>query len=158
MMLTCLIAAAAVPIEPLAAKELEPLAFLVGHCWRGEVGPGFVDTHCFEAVYGGQHVRDSHSVWGGGDTVTYQGETLYSWNTTTKHVEYTYWNSDGEVSHGNMVPGANLLDFSETFANTDGRTEVISTKWRRNGANAYDVVGDQNRIIHRPVVTYHRAD
>ena len=37
---------------------------------------GEQDTHCFDAVYGGQHVRDRHEVTGGAGV--YRGETLYS--------------------------------------------------------------------------------
>ena len=58
-------AKAGTPPAPLRA-ELEPLRFLLGHCWRGEFRNGSVDVHCFESVYGGQHVRDRHEVTGSG--------------------------------------------------------------------------------------------
>lgn len=129
--------ARAAPV-PLRA-ELEPLRFLIGHCWRGEFRNGAVDTHCFEDVYGGRHVRDRHEVLGPG--APYRGETLYSWNAETKRVDYTYWNSSGGVSRGTMAPKGDSLDFGdETYTGPDGRKTVISTIWRKAGANAYEAV------------------
>ncbi len=71
---------------PLRA-ELEPLRFLVGGCWRGEFRNGALDTHCFESVYGGRHIRDRHEVKG--PDGLYRGETLYSWNGASRQVEYS---------------------------------------------------------------------
>lgn len=124
---------------PLSAG-LEPLRFLVGGCWRGTFKNGAVDTHCFEGVYGGRHVRDRHEVTGPGGL--YRGETLYSWNGSAKQVEYTYWNSSGGVSRGRMAPTADGLDFGdETYTGADGRKMTISTAWRKVGADAYETVG-----------------
>ena len=129
--------AAAVP-APLRA-ELEPLRFLLGHCWRGEFEGGAVDTHCFESVYGGQHVRDRHEVTGKG--APYRGETLYSWDGSAKRVGYTYWNSSGGVSRGSMMAKPDGLDFGdETYTGADGRKTKISTMWRKVGADAYETV------------------
>ena len=37
-----------------APSPYQPLAFLVGHCWRGTFPGGKVtDEHCFSWVYGG---------------------------------------------------------------------------------------------------------
>ena len=128
---------------PLRA-ELEPLRFLIGHCWRGEFKDGAVDTHCFESVYGGRHVRDRHEVKG--PAGLYRGETLYSWNGAAKQVEYTYWNSSGGVSRGTMAPRADGLDFgNETYTGPDGRKMTISTMWRKAGADAYEAVSTLGR-------------
>ena len=127
--------AAALPLR----GELEPLRFLLGHCWRGEFKGGSVDTHCFESVYDGRHVRDRHEVKG--PDGLYRGETLYSWNAAAKRVEYTYWNSLGGVSRGTMAATPQGLDFGdETHIGPDGRTLTISTLWRRAGADAYETV------------------
>ena len=108
MMLALLVAASAPPLT----AELQPLSFLVGHCWRGEFASRkHVDTHCFEPVFGGKFVRDRHEVTGG-ETV-YRGETIYGWNAETRRVEYTYWSSDGGVSRGSMVPKDGALDFGD---------------------------------------------
>ena len=45
-----------------AAKDpLQPLQFLVGHCWAGDFPNGMgKDTHCFEPMYGGHLDRRAH--------------------------------------------------------------------------------------------------
>ena len=124
---------------PALRQGLEPLAFLVGHCWRGTFPSGEVDTHCYESVYGGQHVRDVHEVTGGARA--YRGETLYSWDGGARTVAYTYWNSSGGVSRGTMRPdGARLSFGDEAYTAPDGRRITISTHWRRAGDEAYEAV------------------
>ena len=60
-MLIALIAAGLAAAQPALRPELEPMRFLVGHCWRGAMAKGAKhDTHCFEPVFDGQHVRDRH--------------------------------------------------------------------------------------------------
>ena len=73
MMLLALVAAA----QAASPDRLAILAPLVGGCWRAEFSATVADTHCFEAVYNGAHVRDRHEVRDGGKTV-YAGETVYS--------------------------------------------------------------------------------
>ena len=134
-----LMAAALAAQAPALRQGLEPMSFLVGHCWRGRFDSGEVDTHCFEAVYGGQHVRDRHEVTGG--QRAYRGETLYSWDGAANVVTYTYWNSSGGVSRGTMQPDGDRLRFGdETYRGADGRQISIATSWRRTGANSYESV------------------
>ncbi|HYD38136.1 MAG TPA: SRPBCC family protein [Allosphingosinicella sp.] len=142
---------------PLRA-EFEPLRFLVGHCWRGEFKDGSVDTHCFEGVYGGRHVRDRHEVKG--PKGIYRGETLYSWNGAARQVEYTYWNSSGGVSRGTMAAKAEGLDFgNETYTAPDGRKLSISTLWRRVGDGAYESVSTSGADpTGSRIVRYTRVD
>jgi uncharacterized protein YndB with AHSA1/START domain len=146
----------AVPQAPLA-KGLEPLAFLAGHCWRGEFPGGTkIDTHCFEAVYGGAHIRDRHEVLGGKEV--YRGETVYSWNARLGQVEYTYWNSLGGVSRGTMALKDGLLDFgNESYTGSDGKTMTIATAWRP-GIDSYEVISTRNGVTGAPVTVYRRAD
>jgi uncharacterized protein YndB with AHSA1/START domain len=140
-MITTLIAAAALAADapPTLRPGLEPLGFLVGHCWRGRFASGEVDTHCFETAYDGQHVRDRHEVTGGRGL--YRGETLYSADGSGA-VSYTYWNSLGGVSRGTMRPdGPVRLDFGdERYRGPDGREASIGTAWRRVGDDAYEAV------------------
>jgi len=143
---------------PPLRTELEPLRFLLGHCWRGEFKSGAIDTHCFESAYGGQHVRDRHEVKGPG--APYRGETLYSWDGSAKRVGYTYWNSSGGVSRGTMAAKGEELDFGdETYTGADGRKTTISTMWRKAGADSYETV---SRSAADPtgsrVVRYRRVD
>jgi len=138
-MIGTLIALALAAEPPALRPGLEPLAFLVGHCWRGEFErSGERDTHCFERVYDGQHIRDRHEVIGGAHV--YRGETLYSADASGA-VSYTYWNSLGGVSRGTMRPEAERLNFGdETYRGPDGREMTISTFWRRVGDDAYEAV------------------
>lgn len=145
-MLTLIIAAIAAqgpaapaPSPPSLRQGLEPLSFLVGHCWRGTFASGEVDTHCFESAFGGQHLRDTHEVTGG--TRAYRGETLYSWDGRASIVSYTYWNSSGGVSRGTMRPdGDRRLSFgNESYTDPQGRRINISTHWSRDG-DAYEAV------------------
>ena len=123
---------------PALRPGLEPLGFLVGHCWRGRFAGGEEDLHCFERVYDGQHVRDTHAVTGGARA--YRGETLYS-ATADGTVGYTYWNSLGGVSRGTMRPDGDRLDFGdELYRGADGREATFATHWRRIGDDAYEAV------------------
>ena len=149
-----------VAAQPVAAEpsKLAALDFLVGHCWRGEFKTrGEVDTHCFESVYGGKHVRDRHEVTGGKDV--YRGETIFSWNAETGQAEYTYWNSNGGLSRGAMVAKGKTIDFGkEVHTRADGSKLTISTVMRILGPSAYEVVSIQNGVTGDNVVTYRRID
>ncbi len=124
---------------PALRAELAPLAFLVGRCWRGEFSGGARDTHCFESVFDGRHIRDTHEVRGPGPV--YRGETIYSWDGARGRVEFTYWNSLGGVSRGTMAPQPGGLDFGdETYTGPDGKTMTMSTMWKRVGDDAYEAV------------------
>jgi uncharacterized protein YndB with AHSA1/START domain len=149
--------ARAATAPPLRA-ELEPLRFLIGHCWRGEFGNGAVDTHCFESAHGGQHVRDRHEVIG--PEAPYRGESLYSWDGSAKRIAYTYWNSSGGVSRGTMAGTSEGLDFgNETYTGADGRKTTISTLWRKVGADAYEAVSRSGAgPTGSRVVRYMRVD
>ena len=151
-MITALIAMALAAEPPALRQGLEPLGFLVGHCWRGEFAGGEVDTHCFESVYGGQHVRDRHEVTGG--ERAYRGETIYS-AVADGSVSFTYWNSSGGVSRGSMRGSGDRLEFGdETYRGPDGREISISTHWRRNGDDSYEAVmaSAQAASMNRTVV------
>ena len=137
--------ALSVAASPQAA--LRPFDRLVGHCWRGEMKPGVIDTHCFEGVLGGAHVRDRHEVTGG-----YAGETIYSWDGNA--IVYTYWNSLGGVSRGTATPVTGGLDFgAEVHRSADGREVRLATRWRFVDANSYEAVttSPDSRAIGRTV-------
>lgn len=126
--------------EPAGALRpgLEPLGFLVGHCWRGTFATGETDVHCFESVFDGQHVRDRHEVTGG--ERVYRGETLFSAGPGAE-VAFIYFNSLGGVSRGTMRAEDERLEFGdEIYRGADGRTITVSTAWRRVAENAYESV------------------
>ena len=158
MISSMLLLAASTAATPVA-DPLQPLSFLVGHCWRGEFkGSGNVDTHCFTPVYGGKHIRDVHEVTGGKDV--YRGETLFSWNGEAKKVEFVYFNSLGGVSKGGMKPGVKEMIFDdESYVGQDGKTITFSTVWRRVGENSYEAVTKgANSASGERVVRYTRVD
>jgi hypothetical protein len=103
--------ALAVATAPAVLPQLAPLSRFVGHCWEGEApgGAAGIDRHCFTAIYGGHHIRDTHEVSVKGKVV-YAGETLYSAEGDT--IAFTYWNSLGGVGHGTAASAGDTLTFS----------------------------------------------
>ena len=52
--------------ESSLIPELKPLEFLVGYCWSGQFPESNqTDTHCYEPVFSGKHLRDRHVVANG---------------------------------------------------------------------------------------------
>ena len=48
-------------VQPVAG--LKPMAFLAGHCWKGDFPDKKQDDeHCFQWVYAGKALRDTHTV------------------------------------------------------------------------------------------------
>jgi hypothetical protein len=86
---------AATAAPPALAPEFQPLAFLVGSCWRASFPGGgqATDTHCYTALYGGRYIRDVHVVEGG--PPGYGGETIYRWDPQARRIRYDYYASDG---------------------------------------------------------------
>jgi hypothetical protein len=131
LMLAALVLPGDVP-APLA-----PLGFLVGHCWRGTVQGGGVDTHCFTLAVDGVH--DRHQVVAGGQTV-YSGETLYSWDAAAQAIRFVYKSPDG-VMAGNVHAVADGLDFGTAdFVSNDGKHLPITVHWKRVGDSAYEAI------------------
>ena len=137
-MLLSLVAASSAPA--LAQSDLKPLSHLVGRCFTGDAPDnGGKDTHCFELVYGGQHIRDRHVVSVAGKAV-YAGEALYS--LEKRKITFTYWNSLGGVGRGTAVARPGGISFSGSIhATPDGKEQPIATVWR-NAASGYDVFDD----------------
>src|SRR5438477_12769964 len=83
----------AAPIEPL-----QPMAFLAGHCWKGDFPDGKrTDEHCFAWLYDGKALRDTHTVRAPGRQ-DYVGETTYYWDSAARRVEYVYIENLGGIS------------------------------------------------------------
>jgi hypothetical protein len=127
-------AAAPPPLNP----NLQPIAFVVGSCWRGAFPDGRrTDTHCFTPAYGGAFVRDRHVVENG--PRPYSGETFFRWDAAASRIRYAYYATGGNFSAGAATPLENGLNFSdETMAGGRERMEIRSS-WRRDGADAYQV-------------------
>lgn len=114
---------------------LAPLAFLAGACWQGTFPDGkATDEHCFEWVYGGAFLRDRHVVRPG----TYQGETLYAVDKKSGEIRFTYWNSQGDVMTGTVLPQGDAIRFPQRADGPDGPVDIVST-WTRPSADSYHV-------------------
>jgi hypothetical protein len=136
MMISFLALAAASPTASLQ-PPLQPWAALVGHCFVGEApGNSGTDRHCFESVYGGQHVRDRHVVTAGGREV-YAGETLYS--AKGPQVIFTYWNSLGGLGTGTAVLGNDEWRFNGTIHATAASAEQPMTATWKTRPDGYEV-------------------
>jgi hypothetical protein len=112
----------------IAEPPLQPWSALIGHCWAGSApGNAGTDTHCFEPVFGGQHVRDRHVVVAGGRQV-YSGESIYS--ASGKKVVFTYWNSLGGLGSGEAVVNGDQWRFSGTIhATATSAEEPMTATW-----------------------------
>lgn len=137
------VATAAFADDTLRA-ELKSMSFLADSCWAGKFPDNKrIDTHCFESVYAGAHLRDRHEVLGGAEA--YQGETIYSWDEQQSTISYVYWNSYGGVSTGTVQPGSETLEFpDEEYAGPNGARILISSYWENITANSYDSVIAEN--------------
>lgn len=130
-------AAGAEPIEPL-----KPMAFLAGHCWKGEFPGGKqTDEHCFQWLLDGRVLRDTHTVRVPGRP-DYVGETTYYWEPSTRRVEYLYVENQGGVSRGTMESVEGALVFPATEFHGEGETLTYRTRWSRLGDDAYEAFSE----------------
>jgi hypothetical protein len=128
------------------APHFEPLAFLLGGCWRGTFADGkTTDLRCAEPVFGGKFLRERHVVrrTDGGE---YRGETLYHWDAKAGKIRYTYWNSSGGVSTGTMeLEGSRRVFPAERYAGSDGRMREFRTVWEVKGDSAWTMMTEELR-------------
>jgi hypothetical protein len=125
--------------EPESAYR--PLAFLVGHCWRGTFPDGKVtDEHCFSWVYGGKFVRDQHVVHRGAGQADDLGESIYLWDSAARQLQYLYIESAGGFSRGAVSAEGDALVFPPTHYLENGAEQTYRSRWQRSGDKAYEVV------------------
>ena len=130
--------AAATPVP------LQPLAGLVGHCWRADIAKDVTDTHCFEAVYDGGHIRDRHAVTQAGKTV-YAGETIYS--AEAGKLVFTYFNSLGGVGRGTASTESGRVHFIGAMRGTpDATPQPIDSTGRIEG-DGYEVTNASGKPL-----------
>jgi hypothetical protein len=128
--------AAGAPAAP--AEALQPMAFLAGHCWKGEFPEGKVsDEHCFAWMYDGKALRDTHTVRAPGKP-DYIGETTYYWDSAARRVEFIYIENAGGVSRGTMEASAGALVFPATQFVADGQTMTYRVRWTPIDAKSYE--------------------
>ena len=125
--------AATAPIEPL-----QPMAFLAGHCWKGDFPGGKqTDEHCFSWLYDGKALRDTHTVRTPGRP-DYVGETTYYWDSAAKRVEYIYIENLGGISRGNMQSTPEALVFPATQYVAEGQAMTYRVRWTRLSDTSYE--------------------
>ena len=125
--------ACAAPID-----ALKPMAFLAGHCWKGTFADGRqTDEHCFAWLYGGQALRDTHTVRNP-CRPDYLGETTYYWDSLARRVEFLYLENQGGISRGTVEPGEGVLVFPATQYVGDGQAMTYRVRWTLAGDDAYE--------------------
>lgn len=123
-------------------EALKPMAFLAGHCWKGEFPGGKqTDEHCFQWALDGHALRDVHTVRAPGKP-DYVGETLYYYDAAAKQVAYLYLENNGGYSHGTMKPSATGLEFPEArYIGADGKPLPYRVQWTV-GPDAYEAFSE----------------
>jgi hypothetical protein len=108
---------------------------LIG-CWRGafDSNAEVRDMRCFERVFDGRYVRDTHFVRPG----SYGGETMYFFDVQQQTPAFTYYASDGGLSSGRAraEPGALVFD-EHTYVGADGRMLRMRARWTLDGADRF---------------------
>lgn len=126
-MLLAAIAFAAASPEP----ALQPLAFLVGHCWRTTLKEGPTDTHCFSMMQDGERIRDRHAVRKDG-AIVYTGESVFS--VASGVMRYMY---DG-MTNVHLEGPMHAADGKIVFDDVD--KTGTETFWRQIDATHYEDV------------------
>jgi hypothetical protein len=110
-------------------EALRPMAFLAGHCWKGEFpDKAQNDEHCFQWIYNRNALRDTHTVRAPGRP-DYVGETTYYWDSGSKRVEYLYVENLGGISRGTMETAPGALVFPATQYVADGQSMTYRVRW-----------------------------
>ncbi len=129
------LAAATNAAEP--PELLKPMAFLAGHCWKGNLADGKTDEHCFAWMLGGHALRDTHTVRTAGQP-DFTGETIYDVDSAARRVEFLYVESTGGISHGRVESSPEALLFVDARYVSDGETMTYRARWTREGDTAYE--------------------
>ena len=123
----------AAPIEPL-----QPMAFLAGHCWKGDFADGKqTNEHCFVWLYDGKALRDTHTVRAQGRP-DYVGETTYYWDSAARRLEYLYIENAGGVMRGTVESASGVLVFPATQYVEGGKSMTFRVRWTRLSDTSYE--------------------
>jgi hypothetical protein len=128
-------------VQAAPAEALKPMAFLAGHCWKGEFPNGKqTDEHCFSWILGGHALRDVHTVRTPGKP-DYVGESIYHYDSAAKVVSYLYVENDGGFSRGTMKPTATGLEFPEAQYINSSMVLPYRVQWTVN-ADSYEAFSE----------------
>lgn len=128
---------AAAAVAASSPPTLDLFAPLAGSCFVAQFTPTVSDVHCFKAIYGGAHVRDTHEVRDG-EKVIYAGETIYS--REAGGLVFTYVNSTGGVGHGTLAGGTGTIHFAGSMRGSPGQAAAtIDSEWRLIDGDHYEV-------------------
>ncbi len=117
---------------------LKPMAFLAGHCWKGEFPDNKQnDEHCFQWIYNDNALRDTHTVRSP-SRPDYVGETTYYWDSGSKRVEYLYIENLGGISRGTMESTPGALVFPATQYVADGQSMTYRVRWTMIDDSTYE--------------------
>jgi hypothetical protein len=133
LLATTCAAAAEAPSNPL-----QPLALFAGHCFKGSfLDRGDSDEHCFQWLYGGKALRDTHTVRGASHP-DYVGETTYYWDSATRRIDYLYIENGGGIMRGTVEPAAGALVFPAAAYVVGGQSMTLRVRWTLLGGEAYE--------------------
>ena len=139
LLMLLLLSSAAAQAAP--AEALKPMAFLAGHCWKGEFPDGKqTDEHCYSWLLDGHALRDVHTVRTPGKP-DYVGETIYHYDSAAKVVSYLYVENGGGFSRGTMKPTATGLEFPEAQYINGSMVLPYRVQWTVN-ANSYEAFSE----------------
>jgi hypothetical protein len=117
------------------AGHFDPMAFLVGSCWKGTFPDGkATDEHCYEWIWGGKFIRDRHVVRG--PKPDYEGETVFAWDAQKKQIVFWYFTNQGFYTTGSIEPKDEGLVVAETVVAASTPSEM-KTVLRPNGPDSY---------------------
>jgi len=134
--------ALAVPAFAEPIEALKPMAYLAGSCWKGVFPDGKqTDEHCFQWLYGGKALRDTHTVRASGRP-DYVGETTYYWDSAARRVEYLYVENLGGISRGTMESAPPALVFPPTQYVEGGKSMTFRTRWTKVDDGTYEVFAE----------------
>jgi hypothetical protein len=136
--LALLLTAGPIMAADAPSHPLDPLASFAGHCFKGSF-PDRADTdeHCFQWLYGGKALRDTHTVRGASHP-DYVGETTYYWDSAARRIDYLYIENGGGVMRGSVEPAAGALIFPAAAYVADGQSTTLRVRWTLQGEQGYE--------------------
>ncbi|MEZ5485551.1 MAG: hypothetical protein R3F01_10395 [Lysobacteraceae bacterium] len=130
--------------QPADDARFAPLAFLVGHCWRGSFPDGSSDIQCYDRLYDGRFLRSTHHITGK-DGGSYGGMTVFSWDGEQQRLRFHYFTSTGAVSEGHFAGGDDGILIPERHVEADGKVTELETRYTVIDAQAYRVSTRQQK-------------